>query len=138
MLDSSNVGDLMSTALICVRDTDTIDTARREMQRAAIHHLPVVDEHQNLIGILSSNDLFGRRRKPPRNQRVGKSMSRTVVTGDPAMSALRALELMAQHSFHSLPVVAGDGHLVGIVTDVDLLSAQRKSPERATVGDRSR
>jgi len=119
MLDSFEVGDLMSTALICVRDTDTIDTARREMQRAAIHHLPVVDERQNLIGVLSSNDLFGR------NHRVGKSMSRAVVTASPEMSAHRALELMAEHAFHSLPVVAGDGALIGIVTDTDLRNAPR-------------
>ena len=138
MLDSFKVGDLMSTALICVRDTDTIDTARQEMQRAAIHHLPVVDEHQNLIGIVSSNDLFGYQREPVRTERVGKSMSRVVVTASPEMSALRALELMAEHAFHSLPVVAGDGHLVGILTDMDLLGAQRVPPGRIAVGGRSR
>lgn len=123
MLDSSRVGDLMSIALTCVRDTDTIDTARQEMQRAAIHHLPVVDERQTLIGIISSNDLLGRQRKHPRKQRVGRSMSRTVVTASPEMPAREALALMAEHAFHSLPVVAGDGQLVGIVTDTDLRSA---------------
>ncbi len=61
------VGDLMSTALIVVRDTDTIGVADAQMKLGAVRHVPVVDSKQNLVGILSSGDALlalarGRRR----------------------------------------------------------------------------
>ena len=123
------MADLMSTALVCIRDTDTIGTGLREMQRATIHHLPVVDEHLNLIGVLSSTDVLGGPRGLSLDRRIGRSMSRSVVTVTPETSAIRALELMTDNGFRSLPVVDSDGHLVGIVTDTDLLRGSRISPK---------
>jgi CBS domain-containing protein len=119
------VGDLMSTALVFVRDTDTIVVARREMQRAGIHHLPVVDERQNLIGVISGTDLKEPRGKRWRTQRIGKLMSRAVVTVTPESSIALARELMLENVFRSLPVVGSDGHLIGILTETDLLRGLR-------------
>jgi CBS domain-containing protein len=127
MSHATRVADLMSTALICVRDTDTIEAALGEMHRAAIHHLPVVDEHLNLIGILSSTDLLvGRRGRSPQ-QRIGRFMSRGVVTVTPETSTDRALEVMTEKAFRSLPVVDSAGRLIGIVTETDLLRGSRSS-----------
>ena len=49
----AKVGDLMSTALIVVHDSDTIGVADAQMKLGAIRHVPVVDAKQNLVGILS-------------------------------------------------------------------------------------
>ena len=125
MTRPSRVGDLMSTALVFVRDTDTTAIARREMERAGIHHLPVVDEHQNLIGVISRTDLTERRERRGRTQRIGKLMSRTVVTVTPETSIGLASELMLENVFRSLPVVGSDGHLIGILTETDLLRGIR-------------
>jgi len=94
------------------------------MQRAGIHHLPVVDEHQNLIGLISNTDLTERGR-PGRTQRIGKLMSRAVVTVTPETSVTLARELMLENVFRSLPVVGSDGHLIGILTETDLLRGIR-------------
>ena len=125
MTRPSKVADLMSTALVFVRDTDTLAIARREMARAGIHHLPVVDEHQNLIGVISKTDLTGGRHPPGRTERIGKFMSRAVVTVTPGTSITVASDLMRENVFRSLPVVASDGHLVGILTETDLLRGIR-------------
>jgi len=125
MIRPSRVGDLMSTALVFVRDTDTLAIARREMRRAGIHHLPVVDEHQNLIGVISRTDLTEGRRRPAGRQRIGKLMSRAVVTATPETSITLARELMLENVFRSLPVVGSDGHLIGILTETDLLRGIR-------------
>ena len=125
MTRPSRVGDLMSTALVFVRDTDTLAIARREMRRAGIHHLPVVDEHQNLIGVISRTDLTESRRRPAGTQRIGKVMSRAVVTATPDTSITLARELMLENVFRSLPVVGSDGHLIGILTETDLLRGIR-------------
>ena len=128
MGQAARVADLMSTALVCVRDSDTIGTALQEMRRAAIHHLPVVDEHLNLVGVLSSTDILGGRRDRAPDQRIGRFMSRSVVTVTPETLASRALDLMTENVFRSLPVVDSDGHLVGILTDTDLLASPRSPP----------
>ena len=121
----SRVAHLMSTALVSVRDTDTLAIARREMRQAGIHHLPVVDEHQNLIGVISRTDLPRGRRKPSPTERIGKFMSRAVVTVTPETSLARASELMLENAFRSLPVVASDGRLIGILTETDLVRGMR-------------
>jgi CBS domain-containing protein len=48
-------------------------------------------------------------------------MTRDVVTVGPATSAKYAAELMAGRGFAALPVVDGDGRLVGIVAEGDVL-----------------
>lgn len=126
---SSTVESLMSTALVCVQDTDTVATAHQEMLRACIHHLPVVDEHRNLVGILSSTDVLEHWSRRQR-ERVGKCMSRAPVTVTATTSTARAAAMMLDHGFRSLPVVASDGHLVGIITETDLLRASRDGQER--------
>jgi len=117
------VEDLMSTALVCVRDTDTLDLAKQEMHTAGIHHLPVVDAHRNLVGVLSSTDVS----KYPTNRwshrRVGTCMSRAPVAVRPETSMTQARGLMVENGFRSLPVVGSDGHLMGILTETDLLRA---------------
>ena len=122
MRHEARVADLMSTALVCVRDTDTIGTALREMQRGTLHHLPVVDEHLNLVGVLSSTDLGGGMCTP--EQRIGRFMSRAVVTVTAETPATDARDLMMENAFRSLPVVDSDGHLIGILTDTDLLQTR--------------
>jgi CBS domain-containing protein len=113
----------MSTALVCVRDTDTIGMALREMQRGTLHHLPVVDEHLNLVGVLSSTDLVNEGACTP-EQRIGRFMSRSVVTVTAETPAVQARDLMTENAFRSLPVVDSDGHLIGILTETDLLRAR--------------
>lgn len=48
-------------------------------------------------------------------------MTREVVTVGPHTSAKYAGELMTEHGFAALPVVDGDGRLVGIVAEADVL-----------------
>jgi len=131
MRRAARVADVMSTALICVRDTDTVGTALEEMRRATFHHLPVVDEHLNLIGVLSSNDVGEGLLTLPPGERVGRSMSRAVVTVTPETTTTRAMALMMEKGFRSLPVVDSDGHLIGIVTDTDLRGRSRRSRRAA-------
>jgi CBS domain-containing protein len=52
-------------------------------------------------------------------------MSRSVVTATPETSIRLARELMLENVFRSLPVVGSDGHLIGILTETDLLRGVR-------------
>jgi CBS domain-containing protein len=121
----AKVGDLMSTAVVTVRDTDAIGIAEAQMKLGAIRHIPVVDQKQNLVGILSSTDVLLALAKGKKSIRVGETMSRNPVTVTSDTPVHEAIELMLEHRFASLPVLGTDGHLMGIVTDTDFLIAAR-------------
>lgn len=123
----ATVGDLMSTALIVVRDSDTIGVADAQMKLGAIRHIPVVDPKQNLVGILSAGDVLLALARGKKSVRVGETMSRNPVTVTPDTPVHEAIELMLEHRFGSLPVLGTDGHLLGIVTDTDFLAAAREA-----------
>lgn len=121
----AKVADLMSTALIVVRDSDTIGVADAQMRLGAIRHVPVVDAKQNLVGILSSRDLLLALARGKKSVRVGETMTRDPVTVTPDTPVHEAIGLLLEHRFGSLPVLGTDGHLMGIVTDTDFLAAAR-------------
>ena len=122
----AKVGDLMSTALIVVRDTDTISVADAQMRLGSIRHVPVVDPRQNLVGILSAGDVLLALARGKKSVRVGETMTRNPVTVNVDTPVHEAIELLLQHRFGSLPVLGTDGHLMGIVTDTDFLEAARE------------
>ncbi|MGD8887220.1 MAG: CBS and ACT domain-containing protein, partial [Desulfobacterales bacterium] len=54
---------------------------------------------------------------------VSRSMTRKVITVDPATNIFEAQELMAKNHIRHLPVVDNNQRLIGIVTDRDIRSA---------------
>jgi CBS domain-containing protein len=52
-------------------------------------------------------------------------MSTSIVVVNPEEPAARAADLLVDRSLTGLPVVDTEGHAVGIVTDLDLISALR-------------
>ena len=50
--------DLMSYDVETISQEATIGTAAREMLRHQVHRLPVVDDHDRLIGIVSTMDIL--------------------------------------------------------------------------------
>jgi CBS domain-containing protein len=51
------VSELMTNECICARDDDDIDRAAAKMSEAQVRRLPVVDQDQQLCGIVSLGDL---------------------------------------------------------------------------------
>ncbi|MGC8856544.1 MAG: cyclic nucleotide-binding/CBS domain-containing protein [Anaerolineae bacterium] len=54
----TTVGEIMSGPLITARPEWTLKECSQVMQQHHIHHLPVVDEHGTLVGIISATDIF--------------------------------------------------------------------------------
>jgi CBS domain-containing protein len=121
-LDTLTVEDLMSVALVMAKPEDSVRRADLTMRYADIRHLPVIDEHHRVIGIVSDRDVLraihGRRKKPAR---VRDIMTRRVYRVRPETPAYQAAAMMTQHKIGSLPVVGVDGRLVGLLTETDFL-----------------
>lgn len=52
------VREIMSSPLITVAKNATVQECARLMMEKRIHHLPVVDEHGNVIGMISATDFL--------------------------------------------------------------------------------
>jgi CBS domain-containing protein len=120
--DELTVEDLMSVALLIAHPKDSAYRARLRMRYADIRHLPVVDDDQRLVGIVSDRDLL-RRKSSGKTLRLRDVMTRhvrAVKAGDPACVAA---QLMLDHRIGALPVIGVDGQLLGLVTETDFLRA---------------
>src|SRR5688572_23150508 len=116
------VGDLMTTAVLFVRDGDLLETADVTMKMADVRHLPVVGQRGHVVGVLSNRDVLGALRgRRTRDRRVGEVMSRSVMTVRAETLAAEAAALMLQFKIGSLPVVGDEEELIGVLTETDLL-----------------
>ena len=121
-LQDLRVTDLMSTAVLSVKESELLPAADETMKMADVRHLPVVDRHAHVVGVLSNRDVMAalgaHGRKP---KRVAEVMTRKVLTIHPNKLAREAAALMLQYKIGSLPVVDDEQQLVGVITETDLL-----------------
>ncbi len=126
------VRDLMSTSVIFLRETDHLSQALREMTLAAVRHLPIVDEHRKLVGLVSSHDLVAAVEREG-DGALASLMSREVTTVTPDAPAADAVGLMIDQKFNCLPVVSKTGELVGILTATDFLVVAQQALNGAPI-----
>ena len=89
------------------------------MNKYRISGIPVVDEHQRLIGIITNRDL---RFEPDEDQRVADIMTKEHLVTAPLGTTLeQAQRILQKHKIEKLPVVDKHGVLNGLITFKDIL-----------------
>ena len=135
------VRELMSGAPITVSPDTTVFEARRLMLKERIRHL-LVTEDRRLVGIITDRDI--RLNLPSQatslsvwevnyllaRLTVGQAMTKSVIITGPDRDARAAAQLMLEHKVGALPVLDGE-HLIGILTETDILRAFARAPEAA-------
>jgi CBS domain-containing protein len=122
------IEELMTTGVIALKEGDTVGQADEQMSAADIRHLPVVDAHHHVVGIVSNRDLVRALATSKGKQvRITEVMTREVLTVRGETPAYRAAELMIDRKIGSLPVVGDDGVMIGIVTETDFLAVAHKA-----------
>jgi CBS domain-containing protein len=117
------IADLMSRRVHVAGPDLDAETAWRCMQQLHVRHLVVVDQREQVIGLLSERDLGGRHGAALREQRTVRDlMTPEPLVLDPEANVHQAAELLRGFSIGCFPVVSGTT-LVGIVTTSDLLEA---------------
>ncbi|MFB7591072.1 CBS domain-containing protein [Streptomyces sp. NPDC056169] len=119
------VGGLMTDDVV----TALPDTSFKELAKLLAEHgisgLPVVDEDDHVVGVVSESDLLARRALVARDLMTVPAV--TVHAEEPVADAAR---LMVRRGVERLPVVDEEERLVGIVTRRDLLCVfLRPDPE---------
>lgn len=125
-----SIDAIMSTNLITVSGATTLAEARTLMHDNHIHHLPVIDNDERLVGlitlttVLAATDSYLRdanSRFHASDVIVEEVMIRDVATVDVRASLRQAALFLEKHQIGCLPVMNGDS-LTGIITDTDFVA----------------
>lgn len=145
------VGKVMTRPVVCISPDATVADALELMMSRKVDGLPIVDDENRVVGIITMADLLRRvRRQHPlafgvfftpiyyyvegyaeATERVKRLMqmpvtevcTRTVITCGPDGHLADAAGLMVDHRIKRLPVVTEDGQLVGILSRSDVMRA---------------
>ncbi|WP_020123410.1 CBS domain-containing protein [Streptomyces canus] len=142
----SKVGSVMTMEVVRATYGTTFKEVARLLRENRISGLPVVDEDDKVIGVISETDLMthqaqlpepyepkrrfrladltrtGRRQAAKARARTaGRLMSEPPITVQADNTIVQAARTMAENRVERLPVLDEEGRLVGIVTRRDLL-----------------
>src|SRR5918994_218261 len=119
---------------LTLRPNDSVADALELMERYRISGVPIVDEGDVLVGILTNRDL---RFETDMSQPVSALMtSRNLVTAPVGTTLDEASEILHRNKIEKLPVVDAEGRLEGLITVKDI-SKRIKYPD-ATKDDQGR
>ncbi|MGB5667030.1 MAG: CBS domain-containing protein [Maribacter sp.] len=118
--ENRKVGERMNTKTITAQENDSLELVLRMMQWKNIHHVPILDNDLDLVGLLTWTDVGKYLDKPLRHEESIKSiMHKALITATPETFIRDAKKVMETKKINCLPVVRGK-KLVGIITSNDL------------------
>ncbi len=135
------VKDIMTSSVVTAQLGSSVRDVLAQMDKGGFRHIPVMDNgevigmvsERDLAGIASFVDLFELGRESYENYlnlplfKVLKKrflVSRDVVVVDAAAPLQKAIRIMIDNRFRTLPVVEGSRQkLVGIISYIDVLEA---------------
>lgn len=116
---NEQVRHIMTRDPIALHPTDLIAKATSLLTGSRLHHLPVVDEKNVLVGMVTTYDLWNN--MASNKSTISEIMSTNMIKITPVDKVGTAAELFLDKRFHALPVVNLDGVLKGMVTSFDVL-----------------
>lgn len=109
---------------VTLKETALVGDALDQMKEYKIGGIPVVDNDNKLVGIVTNRDLrFEKNLKRP----VAEVMTReNIITTKEGTSLQDAEDILQQHKIEKLPVVDGSNNLIGLITYKDILKLKVK------------
>jgi len=144
---AQTVGQVMSRSIFTLTTENNVRDAIELMQARQIRHIPIVNEHKHLLGIVSDRDILKALTSPfadpaaanqdgfrarlfatgateqALDQSVGSVMSNEPIAITPTTSFQDAIAVLLDDGISCLPVVDCDRHVSGIFTSTDVLTA---------------
>ena len=109
---------------VTIRRGSTVKDALDMMAEYHIGGIPVVDEDNHLVGIVTNRDLRFERHL---DKKVDDVMSKdNLVTTHMQTDLAAAAQILQENKIEKLPVVDKDNHLVGLITYKDITKAKDK------------
>jgi acetoin utilization protein AcuB len=128
------VRDWMSSDVVTIRPDTTLPEAHKIMIDEEIRRLPVVDNENRLLGIVTIGDVRSAEPSPATSLsiwemnyllaalKIEKIMTRNPKTISPDSTIGEAARMMLENRISGLPVVDSQNHVIGILTESDIFS----------------
>jgi CBS domain-containing protein len=127
-LKNIKVKDVMTKNVITARSDEGVVEAFEKMLKYKISSLPVVDDENKVIGIVTTTDIGYNliRDRYTLETTIGDVMTKDVITIEEDANILDAIKKMDTYKnrgeiINQLPVVDKDNKLVGIISDGDII-----------------
>jgi CBS domain-containing protein len=128
--DDLTVADLMTIDPIVIGVDAALEEAERLMRERHVSGLPVVDEHEELVGVISQTDVLEDGgmpmelllRRKPSGLRVGELMTSPAVTVQLTAPLVEAARLMRDNRIHRVVAVDERGRAVGVLSASDFVA----------------
>lgn len=126
------ISEIMTTNVITLNVSDTLEKAEKLFKKHTIRHIPVV-EGKNILGMLSYSDLLRISFADVSDDEshvdnfvydvfsIKQVMAKNMYMVPPYATIKEVAKMLAKKEFHALPIVE-DNELVGIVTTTDLIN----------------
>lgn len=122
----------MTTKIVTVSEQDLLESLEEQMRRLRLRHLPVVNRQSKLVGLVTHRDLLSAfaswltdneaaENAMIKQLPVRRIMQHEVLTVQPEDSLVEAGKLLWESKIGCLPVIDGEGTLVGIITEADFI-----------------
>ncbi|MFR0836116.1 MAG: IMP dehydrogenase [Barnesiella sp.] len=109
---------------VTIKRGSTVKDALQMMKEFHIGGIPVIDDNNHLVGIVTNRDL---RFERDLDRLIDEVMtSENMVTTTQSTDLQQAADILQQYKIEKLPVVDKDGKLVGLVTYKDITKAKDK------------
>ena len=109
---------------VTIRQGSTVQDALDIMAEYHIGGIPVVDEENKLVGIVTNRDLRFEQRL---ERKIDDVMTKdNLVTTHQQADLSAAAQILQEHKIEKLPVVDKENHLVGLITYKDITKAKDK------------
>lgn len=109
---------------VTIRRGSTVRDALAMMAEYHIGGIPVVDDDNHLVGIVTNRDLRFERRLDKSIDEV--MTSENLVTTHQKTNLAEAADILQENKIEKLPVVDNNNHLVGLITYKDITKAKDK------------
>jgi chloride channel protein, CIC family len=125
VLETVTVGEVMQPAPFTLLETDTLSKASELFLATRHHGVPVVDQRDELVGIITIQDLDKIPADNWPSSTISEACTRDIQVTYPEESIGSALRRMGRQDVGRLPVVSRDNprHLLGLLRRADLVRA---------------
>lgn len=107
---------------VVIKGQKTVGDALALMKEHKIGGIPVVDESERLVGIVTNRDLrFEKKMSRPLEEVM---TTENIITTQDGSDLVNAEEMLQRHKIEKLPVVDAEGKLLGLITFKDIVKSK--------------
>ncbi|MGK0249867.1 MAG: acetoin utilization protein AcuB [Oleispira sp.] len=117
------LADIMSKQVISLSSKATVADAWTLFQRHSFHHIPIIDEENTVLAMLSDRDILQRpgTQENISQKKIMSFATQLVFCFSPDTDIRQATRTLYEYDLGALPIISEQHELLGIVTRTDII-----------------